>query len=366
MRIGINGRFVQHPNTGSGQYLRQLFAALSEHEGRHDYRLLVPPRWPIGSDSLAGERLLRLWWEQIGIVQRSRSEAVDLLHVPYFAPPLTQPIPTVVTIHDVITLILPEYRQTLMNQLYSGLVAVGARGAAAVIADSECSKRDIVRTLAIPEERLHVIPLGVDGTYRPVTDSAVVAAMVGRWGLGTDYLLYFGGFDVRKNVGRLIEAYGRLSKPLRRRHRLVLAGQPRFARPPLFPDPRRQLEALGLGDEVVITGEVTEEDKPALYSGAAIFVYPSLYEGFGIPVLEAMACGTPVITSNTSSLPEVAGDAAVLIDPMDVEELSSGMGALLEDPQGRAEWAERGLERARQFPWSRAAQATVAVYESIG
>lgn len=366
MRIGINGRFLRNPHSGSGQHLVQLFAALSAYDQRHEYQLMEPD-WPTKDGPLTAERFRRLWWEQVEIVQRSRAERVDLLHVPYFAPPLVQPVPTIVTIHDVIPLILPEYRQRLVNRVYSGLVAAGARRATAIIAVSDCSKRDIVQTLQIPAARVHVIPNGVGQAYQRVTDQGRIEQLAARYRTGSDYVLYCAsGFDVRKNVGRLLEAYARLPGGLRERHRLVLAGQPRFPGHSLYPDPYRPMRELGIRDQVTITGEMTESELAVLYSGAAIFVFPSLYEGFGIPVLEAMACGAPVISSNASSLPEVTGDAAWLVDPTDGGALTSAMEELLEDPLQRKLWAQRGLARAREFPWSRVAEATLDLYEQVG
>jgi glycosyltransferase involved in cell wall biosynthesis len=326
----------------------------------------MEPDWPTAPGSLNAERYRRLWWEQVGVLQRSRTERIELLHVPYFAPPLIQPVPTVVTIHDVIPLILPEYRQRMVNRLYNGLVAAGARRAAAVIAVSECSKRDIVQTLDIPASRVHVIPNGVGAAYQRVTDPQRIDKLAARYGTGFDYVLYCAsGFDVRKNVGRLLEAYAGLPSELRQRHRLVLAGQPRFPGHPLYPDPYGPIAELGISGQVTITGEMTEAELAVLYSGAALFVFPSLYEGFGIPVLEAMACGAPVISSNASSLPEVTGDAAWLLNPLDVRALTSAMAELLEDPLQRKLWADRGLKRASQFPWRRVAEATLDLYEKV-
>jgi glycosyltransferase involved in cell wall biosynthesis len=170
---------------------------------------------------------------------------------------------------------------------------------------------------------------------------------------------------MRKNVPRLIEAYGRLPERLRREYQLVIAGRYQNLGHPLYPDPRETVRRLGLEGNVIFTGQVREQDKAPLFSAATVFAFPSLYEGFGIPVLEAMACGTPVVTSNTSALPEVAGDAGLLVDPYDTDAISQALAELLENQARRDELARRGLERARRFTWHQVAEQTVRVYKEI-
>ncbi|MSQ24340.1 MAG: glycosyltransferase family 1 protein [Chloroflexi bacterium] len=382
LRVGINGRFLRYPTTGMGQHSYQLLKALVNGESQSQYVVLGPgPAATIAHSadldrlasrlrngkggSLTVERIERLWWEQVGVVGAARGQRADLLHAPYFSAPLVAPCPVVVTIHDVITLLLPEYRDRLMNRWYTALVALAARRAAAIIAVSECSRRDISRVLGIPLARISVIGNAVDESFRPVNDDGVLAAVRSRYGLPDRFILYLGGFDVRKNVGRLLEAYAGLPQALRTAHPLVIAGRPHLVGHPLYPDPRPKIAALEIEDTVTLVGEVAEDDKPAFYSAAHLFAWPSLYEGFGIPILESMACGTPVLTSKTSSLPEVAGGAACLVDPYDVPAMTEAMAALLGDPPRLAELRELGLKRAADFSWARAAQETAAVYEQV-
>src|SRR5512133_1042821 len=185
------------------------------------------------------------------------------------------------------------------------------------------------------------------------------------YGISGNYVLYFGGFDVRKNVGRVIRAYHAARPNFARPHQLVLAGSMGLIGHPLYPDPRPLVEQLGLQDEVVVTGRVSEEEKQLLFSGASAFVFPSLYEGFGIPVLEAMACGAPVITSNSSSLPEVAGDAALLVDPTSVDGIAGAITRRLEDQALRDDLRERGARRAALFNWDDSAAKTLDVYRQV-
>jgi glycosyltransferase involved in cell wall biosynthesis len=249
--------------------------------------------------------------------------------------------------------------------MYNGLVSTAARRANAIITVSEYSKADIVKRLGIPEERIHVIGNAVDGSHKPITDTRVIDGVRERYGIGPKYLLYFGGFDMRKNVERVIRAYAALPEPTRREYQLVIAGRLHLLGHPLYPDPRPLVQKLGLDDYVVVTGQIREQDKPPLYSGATVYLFPSLYEGFGIEVLEAMACGTAVITSNTTSLPEVAGDAACLVDPYDVAAIRNAIDELLEDVEKRDDLRERALARAADFSWARVAEQTIEVYKKL-
>ncbi len=380
MRIGINALFLQQPATGIGQHLYHLLQGLDEADRENIYVLLSPrfhkpttTRIPElssrfhnvqGVSALArlGENFEKLWWEQVGLLQACRREKLDLLHCPYFASPILSSIPTVVTIHDVIPLLLPEYSAHLAGRAYTWLSALAARRARAVIAVSECSKRDIVRTLGLPAERVHVIGNAVDPSYQPVRDPRLLSSVRERYNLGERFILYFGGFDVRKNVHRLIKAYDRIREKFDEPHQLVLAGRFRLVAHRLYPDPRVLVRELGLESDVIFTGQIREQDKAPLYSAATVFAFPSLYEGFGMPVLEAMACGAPVVTSNSSALPEVAGDAAVLVDPEDVTAIGEAILGLVQDPARRAALGAAARARAAHFSWSAVAAQTLEVY----
>jgi glycosyltransferase involved in cell wall biosynthesis len=385
MRIGINALFLQKPATGMGQHLLHLLQGLDALAEKDQQYVLLAPRFrraytvnaPQFSDrfreveavsTLArlGENVEQVWWEQAGIVRAGARESIDLLHCPYWSNPLWSPWPTVVTVHDVIQFVLKEYAWRKISRVYFGLVSRAARRADAIITVSECSKRDIVKLLRVPPERIHVIGNAVDDDdFHPVRDAWLLASVRERYGIGSRFILYFGGFDLRKNVPRLIEAYARLPEHLRREYQLVVAGRYHNLGHPLFPDPRETVRRLGLEGNVVFTGQIREQDKAPLFSAATVFAFPSLYEGFGIPVLEAMACGTPVLTSNLSALPEVAGDAGLLVDPYDTDGIAQGLVDLLDHQERREELARRGLERARRFTWRQVAEQTVRVYQSV-
>jgi len=383
LRIGVNALFLQRPLTGMGQHLFQLLKGLDEYDDQNDYVLLSPRfkhssvgRFPQLSDRFQnievmsalrrfGENFESLWWEQVGMVRACHREKIEVLHCPYFAAPFFLPARTVVTVHDVIPLVMPEYRARRESRMYSSLVAFTVPRADAIITVSEYSKHDIMRTLQIPEDHIHVIGNAVDSSYRPISDGRVIETVRERYGIGPKYILYFGGFDVRKNVDRLLEAYAALPDATREEYQLVIAGRLLYPGHPLYPDPRLRIRQLGLEDQVVVTGQIREQDKAPLYSAAVLYLFPSLYEGFGMPVLEAMACGATVITSNLSALPEVAGDAARLVDPYDTGAITEAIGELLENGAMRSELRERALARAQHFSWQRVAQQTLGVYNKL-
>jgi len=368
MRVGINALFLDRPETGSGQYTRHLLEALAKVDPTNEYLLFSPGPAPSISEFFQPpasniqypiSNRAKLWFEQVSFPCACRH--LDLAHVPYFASPRFPTVPTVVTVHDLIPLILPAYRGSLLVRLYTRLVAAAARKAEAVITVSQASERDIVRYLHIPPERIQVTYEAAGEAFQPVEDEAQLAGVRQKYALPERYLLYLGGFDQRKNLSALLRAFALLVNK-QPQARLVIACKLPGRDSPLFPDPRRLVRELGLEEKVVFTGWVAEEDKPALLSGATAFVFPSLYEGFGLPPLEAMACGTPVIASNRSSLPEVVGEGGILVEPTDVEALAEAMGALWVDEALRAELRQRALAQAAKFSWKQTALETLAVY----
>jgi glycosyltransferase involved in cell wall biosynthesis len=381
MRLGINGFFWDREATGSGQYTRQLVRALSNSPGDHQwfvFGLRSGKSHPekLSNRAAAAQRLLRspvpltpnlakVWFEQISFPRACRAESVDVVHVPYFAPPLTGGEKMVVTIHDLIPLILPAYRGSPSVRLYTRLVSAGASRSAAIITDSLASRDDILRLLRVDPARVHVIPLAAHERFKPVHDPHRVQRVRERYGLPDEYVLYLGGFDQRKNLSTLLAAYAAVSADLTHRTPLVIAGRLPSRDSEFFPHPRVMVRRRNLEGAVRFVGWVHEEDKPVLYSEASIFVFPSLYEGFGLPLLEAMCCGTPVIASEAASLPEISGEAAVLFAPHDVEGLAKAISELLQDVPRRELLGARGLERAQLFSWKETATQTLKVYESV-
>jgi glycosyltransferase involved in cell wall biosynthesis len=386
MRIGISGLFWEQPATGTGQYLHALVRAMVEQEAANEY-LIVVPRDPTPGDSIyplkdfaaraflypertlfqrVSENLAKLHFEQDAFPRACAREHAAIAHVPHFAAPLVSRTPVVVTIHDLIPMILPAYRGAFLVRMYTRLVALTAKRARAIITDSHASKADIVRILRVDADRVFVVHLAADERYRPVEDPAPIASVRQRYNLPEKFILYLGGYDQRKNVRVLLEAFTFLDDLYAEGWRLVFAGAARSADSAFFPDPRRMSRELALPEDAVqFVGWVREEDKPALYSAARLFVFPSLYEGFGLPPLEATACGTPVVVSNTASLPEVVGDAGLQLAPSDALFWAEGIRQILRDEARWQAMRAAGLEQARKFSWSRAARETLAVYRKV-
>ncbi len=380
MKIGINALFYQYPASGSGQYLAHLLHALSEVDSDNQYVLFGPKAVPQGMTEIQqppfpyqvtgvpgfaahNENIEKVVWEQWTGPAAARQAGVDVFHVPHFASPLFPRTPTVVTIHDAIPLRLPLYRAGAKVEAYIRLVARAAHSATLVITISQHAKQDIIDALKLPAERIRVIYEAAGEEYRPVTDPAVLAAARKRYGVGERYIFYLGGLDQRKNVPQLVRAFAHLYPQLNDPNlQLLISGNPDRQQGSLFPDPRPVAADLGMSGQIIYRF-VEEEDKPAMYSGASLFVFPSLYEGFGLTPLEAMSCGAPVVCSNRTSLPEVVGDAAITVDPDNLPELVEAMRRVLTDPALEADLRARSLKRAAQFSWRKTASETVAAYE---
>lgn len=375
MRIAINGAFWGMDTTGSGQYLMALLPELAHLAPECTLDLVLPgsvdppapadafpwriQRAPTPLDR-SGAHLAKVWFEQMAFPGACRRLAADVAHVPYFAPPLRSPAPLVVTIHDLIPIVLPEYRGSSQFRLYMRLVSAGARRAALVLTDSQASARDIERLLGIPAERVRVVYLAAHPRYRPRTP-AECRPVVERLALPSRYLLYLGGFDRRKNVPNLLRAMERARSRLEGA-RLVVAGRLPEHDSAFVPDPRRIARDLGIEDVVQFLGHVAEEDKPALYAGALALAFPSQYEGFGLPPLEAISCGTPAIVGQGSSLEEVVGPGGIAVPGHDVEALADALVTLATDGRRRAELSRAGLRHATRFSWERTARETLQAY----
>ncbi len=301
----------------------------------------------------------RIVWEQTGLVRMARQARLDLLHGTVYANPLLAPCPTVVTVHD---LSFVHYPATVrrFNRLYLRLVTrLTARRAARVIADSESTRRELLAWLALPAERVVAVPIAADERFMPAPAAAVEVFRRER-GLPPRFMLFVGTLEPRKNLVRLVDAYAACQAQQADAPPLVIAGGRGWYYDEIF----ARVHAHGLQNRVLFPGFVPAAELPWWYRAAEVFVYPSVYEGFGLPVVEAMASGTAVITSNTSSLPEVAGDAAILVDPYDVEALAGAMAQLSNDPDLRRALSAAGVRQAAKFSWRRCAAETVEVYRA--
>lgn len=297
-------------------------------------------------------------WEQAILPFRLLVKGATLIHCPAYVSPLIKTCHSIITIHDMAFLLYPE-KFVRSYRFYLRLWApVSARRADVVITDSNQSKKDIVKSLKIPGNKVKVIYLGVDDAFRPITNKKLIEQSRRKYELPPKFILYVGTLEPRKNIMGLIWAYKLFKDSGDKEHRLVIAG----AKGWLYSDMFKTVDELHLREDVKFTGYIADIDLPSVYNGAELFVYPSLYEGFGLPPLEAMACGVPVITSNTSSLPEIVGDAGIMVNPVDHRAIADAIKRVLNDEQLKEEMKRKGLVRARQFSWEKTAQRTSEVY----
>ena len=370
MRIGIDARLIFYQRAGIASYIRGLIQGLARLDPPHEFvvyqsrrdseSLHLPPAWC--------QRTLwtpaRHRFERPLLAAELLASRLDVLHCPDLLSPmkLLTSRRTVITIHDVAYLKYPEVL-TPESQRYFGQIGPAVDSADVVIAVSENTKRDLMAFLDAPDEKIVVIPEAPDPDYRPL-DQEVVGPALKRLGVDAPYFLFVGTIEPKKNVLNLLRAYAgfrELNRSNGVRPGLVLAGRKGW----LYGQAQGVAKELGISEHVKFLGFVPRPDLVALYSGAVALVYPSLYEGFGLPVLEAMACGAPVVTSSASSLPDVAGEAAICTAPTDVDALAEALSRLWSSGELRAELRRKGFARAKQFTWTKTAEMTLAVYERL-
>jgi glycosyltransferase involved in cell wall biosynthesis len=385
MHIGIDAsRITVAERTGTEHYTFELLAALAQLDRQNRYTLycnqppaVLPPLGP--NFSLRNIPFPRLW-THARLSAELALRAPDVLFVPAHVLPvgvrLRRRMRTVVTIHDMGYMRFPESHTRSQRRYLRLSTRWSARAASQLIAISNTTRDDLMRYAGVPPEKISVVYHGVSPRFRPVEDQDLIAATQAKYGIRPPYFLYVGTIQPRKNLARLLEAFASASRgwglgtddsdpdprsPIPN-PQLVIAGKHGW----LTGEIERQSTLLfGPGSPAVrFTGYIADADLPALLSGALAFVFPSLYEGFGMPILEAMACGTPVLTSATSALPEIAGDAALLIDPEDTAAIADGLARLASDAILRADLRARGLARAAEFTWERCAQETLKVLQA--
>jgi len=371
-RICLDLSPAVHGRAGIGRYAQELAAALVAGGGGLEYTLFYnAARTATVEPPLAGVprlemaladrpwRLRVLLAHLVGRAQDGLFPGVDLFHATDHLLPRFSAVPSVFTLHDLTCRLYPAAHMPLNRWFHLLSMPRFLRQAEAVIAVSESTRRDAVRLFGIDEGKVHVVYEGVSPRFRPASH-AEVAAVRQKYGLPEAMILFVGTIEPRKNLGTLVDAWAAL-RAQGAPQRLVIAGRRGWRCGAFF----ARLRELGVEEEVTLPGFVEEADLPALYSAAELFAFPSLYEGFGLPVLEAMACGTPVVCSDRSSLPEVAGEAALLAGPTDVAAWVGAMGRALADPALRAKLRAAGLARARRFTWQAAAEGTRQVYGAV-
>ncbi|NDJ85676.1 MAG: glycosyltransferase family 4 protein [Chloroflexi bacterium] len=371
MRVGLIVYGIDRPLTGIGRYTVELVQSLATwHDESVEFLLLTAGgAGPLAETGLKQIRLpgcrllpalMTLGSSMIPLL--ARRHRLDIVHDTTGASPLlfgAGSAGTIATVHDVIPLSMPGFNTHLDTLIYRRWLPRVLPRLDAVITVSEASKNDIAQHLRVPPRRIHNASEGVTNIYRPA-DASHLEQVRAHYELPQRYILYVGSIEARKNLSRVLEAFASL-KQSGVSHDLVIVGPQKWKYGAIL----ETLQRLKLENSVLFTGYVPETDLPIIYSGADVFVFPSLYEGFGLPVLEAMACGTAVVTSNTSSLPEVIGDAGLQVDPYSVDEIASAILRLLGDAALRHRLQQKAIERAAGFTWERTAETTIDIYRQV-
>ena len=377
MHVAINAAFWNQPHTGSGQYTRQLVYHLNRLVSDLTITLVfpqaagepepeaVPPSVNVSLVAVRPGNVGKVWFEQRQFPRACREVGATVAHVPYWGAPLQSPVPLVVTVHDLTTLLIPEYRRPFRNRLYNALVSASARGASHIITDSEASKQDIIKHLHLPEEKISRIYLAAGSQFSSQDNGLLEMAVLRKYDLPETYVLYLGGYELHKNVTTLLLAWTYVGQALGEDYPLILAGRKPSEASDIYPDYDFYIEQLGIAEYVRWLGFVAEEDKPVLYRNAETFVFPSRQEGFGLGVLEALASGTPVVTTNASSLPEVLGDAGFAVDPDDARNMAGAIISSIIQDNLRAELRQKGIKQAAAFSWEKTATETLLVYDTV-
>jgi glycosyltransferase involved in cell wall biosynthesis len=372
MRIGIDATALPPNPVGAGNYIIRLVRALAALETEHQFIIFaqrsggeligeLPPqraRWVAVPDQSPAIRLL---WEQVRLPVLAKRSEVDILHSLHYTRPLVLPCASVVTFHDMTFFLFPELHTRTKRIFFSFAIRQSARHADALVTVSENTRRDAMRILGIPPNRIFTTPLGISEDFHPIADPALLEDGRRRYQLPEKFILYVGLIEPRKNVPMLLKAYARLVSqgdppPL------VLVGRLGWMYEQVF----QLVEQLNLKDKVQFKGYIPSQNLPIVYNLAQIFVYPSTYEGFGFPPLEAMACGIPVITTAISAMLDNVGNAGLLIPPQDETALSQAIQTLLSDNSLRDHLSRAGRLRAAEFTWQRTAMETLKVYQLVG
>lgn len=371
LRVGVDARLTYYREGGISTYTMGLLRGLAQVVGEGEEIVVLQSRKD-RQPRIVGPYLsvAHLWTpphhrlEQVGLPLELVYRRLDVIHCPDFIPPLRRRCRAVITVHDLAFLLYPHLL-TEESQRYYSQIDQAVKSADAIIAVSENTRKDLVERVGAKPEKVVVIPEAADELYRPLEREVVETSLRSRFGLATGYMLFVGTIEPRKNLPFLLRAYATMHERWRSKSialpKLVIAGRKGW----LFEDVFKVVDELRLGDEVRFLGVVSPDDLVLLYNGACLLVFPSLYEGFGLPLLEAMACGTPVIGANVSSIPEVVGDAGLLFSARESEALIAGLENLILDQALANRLRQKGFERVRQFSWKHTAQETLALYRKL-
>jgi glycosyltransferase involved in cell wall biosynthesis len=376
VRVAIDCTAAVNQSAGIGRFVRGLIGGLAEIDSQNQYLLVhAAPNGTVlfnfpGEQNFVrrqlrfSQRHLDIVWHRLRVPLPVNlfTGPIDIFHSPDFVLPPVQQARALLTVHDLAFLVRPETADASLREYLENVVPRSVRRADFVLTDSENTRNDVICLLGAAPEQVEVVPGGVEAWFRPVEDAPRLSALRRRLGVGErPFILSVGVIEPRKNLRVLFDAYRLLRDRRALPHRLVVVGKHGW----LWEDIVEHAKSSPYHEDISLVGFVSEEDLPAMYSAASVFAYPSLYEGFGLPPLEAMACGTPVVTSSSSSLPEVVGDAGLQVDAHDADGLAAALELVILDDSLRRTLRERGLERARTFTWKAAAEKLVAVYGKL-
>ncbi|MCS6825010.1 MAG: glycosyltransferase family 4 protein [Caldilinea sp.] len=367
MRIGVDTRLMHYQPAGISRYTGHLLQALAELNKEDEFIIFQHPKHRSPLIQQANFRRAALFapvhhrFEQIFLAAELLRFRLDLIHSTDFIPPLYSPVAAVITVHDLAFLHYPHFL-TAKSAAYYGQIDKAVVKAAHIIVPSEYTRQDLIAQLGVPAHKVTVIHEAANPIFKPLPYQETLAAVQKRHGLSERFVLCVGTIEPRKNINGLLQAFAHLRNKYRQNEvMLAIAGGKGW----LYDETIEMVKTLNLQPWVRFLGRVSDDELHQLYVAARCHVHPAYYEGFGLPPLEAMACGTPTIVSNVSSLPEVVGDAALLVNPLDVEEIAVAMQRLLTDDDLHAELRQKGLRRARIFSWERAARRTLDVYRQV-
>ena len=371
-RIGINAHLLAqeegYRRAGVSRYIYNLLIHLEREDPEGEYTVFLHRRCALSlscrqkrSRLPTHKPVVRIFWEQFLQPLELLGEGIALLHSPVNIQPLFLPCKGVITVTDLSFMVFPESFKAFQRFYQRFFTRLSARRAVHLITYSTSTAQDLTRFFAVSGTKISVIFPGVDACYQPIQDESILADFRSRRNLPQKMILFVGTLEPRKNLLTLLRAYARFRQQTDTGHKLVIGGGMGWLYQPIF----AAVEELGLQQDVFFPGFIPEDELPLWYNAADVFAYPSLYEGFGLPPLEAMACGTPVIVSDASSLPEVVGNAALLVNPHQPGEWAAALALLCSDVALRADLVSRGLERAQQFSWTRMARETISVYQDV-
>lgn len=370
MKIGIDGRAAKwYRGTGIGTYTHQLISSLNSIDSNDDYLVFLPE----GSSlkdlknnfkiEEVKSNLQENFWDEVSVPNILDNHSMELYHVPQNGVGLSENINCLkaITLHDIIPLRMPETVSDRYLRIFNNELPKMLKNCEGIITVSEFSKQDIAKEFNFPKEKIYVTHLAAEDIYKPMSKCLCKKIISEKYGIKDNYVLYVGGFSPRKNIIGLIEAFSLIPRNKRKNIKLVITGNKGFS----YSKYKQRAEDLKIAEDVIFTDFIPLEDLPTFYNGAEVLVYPSFYEGFGLPPLEAMACGTPVIASNVTSLPEVCYDSALLIDPYNIEDLSYAIEKVLNDTLLMLTMVKKGLMRSINFSWNNTALKTIEAYSSM-